>query len=141
MADITLTAANVVPANVNTSIARGTAGAAIAAGQPLWADPAASYALKPAQSTDQTQSGNIVGIALNTAATGQPVAYAYAGDLTVAPSLTVATVYVLGNGSGTISPSADLDASTNTRYGVVLGITTSATNLRLGILMSGVKNP
>ncbi len=141
MADISVTASSVVPADANTVIARGTAGATLTAGQAVWADPAASYQIKPAVSTDQTQSNNVVGIALNGASTGQPVAYATSGNVTFNAVLTAATVYVLGGGSGGISASADLDSSSNTRYGVVLGISTSTSNLRVGIIKSGVLNP
>jgi predicted transcriptional regulator len=140
MADISVTASSVVPANANTGIARGTAGATITAGQAIYLDPADGK-LKPALSSDQTQSGNVVGIALNGASSGQPVAYAFSGDVTFNAVLTAATVFVLGSAAGGISASADLDSSSNTRYGVVLGIATSTTNLRMGVIISGVKNP
>lgn len=144
MADITTVNAAGVKPTSNTVIVWGTAGATITAGQPVYADPADSYKLKPAASTNQTQAKNVVGIALNGASADQPVAYASSGDVTFAftsGSFTAATVYVLGNGTGLISPSADLDSSTNTRYGTVLGIAASTTNLRLGINISDVLNP
>jgi hypothetical protein len=141
MADLTITAGNVKATNANTSISRGIAGTAVNAGQVVYADPADSYKLKPALSSNQTQAQNVVGVALNTAAADQPLAYATAGDVTVGSVLTNATVYVLGSAAGALSPSADLDASTNARYGTVVGIATSATNLRVGIISSGVQNP
>lgn len=141
MADISVTASSVVPANANTGIARGTAGATITAGQAVYADPADSFKIKPALSSNLTQSTNVVGIALNGASAGQPVAYAFSGDVTFNAVLTAATVYVLGSAAGGISASADLDSSSNTRYGVVLGISTSTSNLRVGVIMSGVQNP
>ena len=142
MADINVSADEVVPANANTTIARGTAGDEITAGQAVCADPADNYRIKPAQATDEDQANNVVGIALNGAYSGQPIAYATSGDVTFNSAFTAASLYVLsGENAGGIAPSADLDDSTNDWYGVVLGITTSATNLRLGITKSGVKNP
>ena len=141
MADIGITASAVKPANANTVIGRGIAGGTINAGEAVFADPADGYKLKQALSSNQTQSNNVVGIALNSAWADQPLAYVISGDVTVNAVLTAATVYVLGSGAGRISASADLDASSGTRYGVVLGISTSTTNLRVGVIMSGALNP
>lgn len=142
MADLSVTATSVVATDTNTVIAHGTAGATITAGQVVWSDPSDSYKIKLAQATNQTQADNVVGIALNGAATGQPIAYATAGDVTFNSAFTAASLYVLsGVNAGGIAPSVDLDSSPNTWYGVLLGISTSATNLRLGIVKSGVKNP
>jgi hypothetical protein len=141
MADISVTASSVKPANANTGIGRGTAGATITAGQAVYADPADNFEIKPALSSNQTQANNVVGIALHGASDGQPIAYAYSGDVTFNAVLTAATTYVLGSAAGGISPSADLDSSSNTRYGVVLGMATSTTNLRMGLIASGVLNP
>lgn len=142
MANISVTAASVKPANENTVIGRGIAGASITAGQPVYADSGDSFKIKP---TAHTNAGTAaaVGIALNSASADQPVAYAVSGDVTFNAVLTAATVYVMGStvSAGTISPSADLDASSNTLFGTVLGIATSTTNLRVGINASGVKNP
>jgi hypothetical protein len=140
MADISVTASSVKP-TTNTVIGRGTAGATITAGQVVYADPADSFKIKPALSSNQTQSNNIVGIALHGASADQPIAYAIQGDVTFNAVLTAAGVFVAGSAAGGISPSADLDSSSNTRYGTVLGIGTSTTNLRVGIIMSGVLNP
>jgi len=140
MADLTVTATGVVPADANTVIARGTAGANITAGQPVYLD--ATNKIQPAANTSAVTAA-VVGIAVNAASNGQPIEYVVSGNLTlpVTGNLTLATVYVMGNLAGAISPSVDLDNSTNTRFGTVLGIATSATNLLVGILASGVKNP
>jgi len=140
MADISVTASSVKAANTNTVIARGTAGGTITAGQALYVDTVTGKLL-PAVSTNQTQANNVAGIALHGASLDQPIAYAVSGDVTFNAVLTAAGVFVLGGAAGGISPSADLDSSTNTRYGVVLGIATSTTNLRMGIIMSGALNP
>lgn len=143
MSDLSITAASVVPADTNTTIARGTAGASITAGQVVYADPADNYRIKPAQATDEDEANNVVGIALNGAYSGQPIAYATSGDVTFNSAFTAASLYVLsGVNAGGIAPSADLEnSSPNTWYGVVLGIATSGTNLRVSITKSGVKYP
>lgn len=139
MADISVTASAVVP-TTTTVIASGTAGATITAGQTLYADASASNQLKPAANTSATTAA-VVGIALNGASANQPVDYAVSGDVTFNAVLTAATCFVLGSAAGGISVSADLDASTNTRYGTVVGIASSTTNLKVGIVASGVLNP
>ncbi|MEP7286962.1 MAG: hypothetical protein ABI947_14490 [Chloroflexota bacterium] len=142
MADLTIsTPGAVVPANANTTIVRGTAGATITAGQTLYADSTSNYSLKPAANTNASTAA-VVGVALNAASTGQPVDYAAAGDVTFEASLfTTGTVYILGLAAGKISMAADIDITSNTRYATILGVSTSATNLRLGIVASGVLNP
>jgi hypothetical protein len=139
MADISVTASAVKPTSSATVIARGTAGGTITAGQALYLD-SADNKLKTAISTTQAQANAVVGIALHGASVDQPIAYATTGDVTFNAVLTAGTVYVLGGASGGISPSADLD-SNNNRYGVVLGISTSTTVLRMGVIISGAINP
>jgi hypothetical protein len=142
MSDLLVTSNSVVAANANTVIARGTAGAQVNAGQAVWADPSASYQLKPAQATNQTQAANIVGIALNTAGNGQPLAYATGGDITLPTSGGGTTMiqggaYVLSAAnSGGIAPVADL---TTGNWVTLLGVATSATNFRLGLIISGAQ--
>lgn len=139
MADYSVTASAVVP-TTTTVTASGTAGATITAGQPLYADASASNQLKPAANTSAATAA-VVGIALNGASANQPVDYAVSGDVTFNSIFTAATCQVLGSAAGGISNSADLDASVNTRYGTVLGISSSGTNLKVGIVASGVLNP
>lgn len=137
MADITVTASAVKPANARTRIEEGIAGDSISAGQAIYADPADSYKLKRALSTTQTQAQNVVGIALNTVAVDQPLDYVVQGDVSFNSVLTAGTIYVLGGTAGGISPSSDL---TGARYGTILGIADSATNLRVGVVSSGVNS-
>jgi hypothetical protein len=140
MSDITLTASSVAP-TTSTVIARGTAFEQINAGQPIYADPANGNKLRVAGNTSGTTAA-VVGIALNTSAPNQPLAYATGGDITTGAQLgTAATPFVLGSSAGNISAASDLETSSNTRYGTVLGISTSTTNLRLAIAVSGVINP
>ena len=141
MAEITLSAASVKPANPNTVIGRGTAGVAISAGQVVFLDTDNKLKLASANAVG---SAAAVGVALNSAAADQPLAYAISGDVTGTGSptaMTAATVYVLGSSAGTIMLMSDLDLTSGNRYGTIVGIATSATNLRVGINASGVPNP
>lgn len=139
MADISITSSAVVP-STTANIARGTAGATITAGQALYADASDSNKLKPAAHSSAA-SAAVVGVAVNSASAGQPVEYITSGDVTVNSALTAATVYVLGNSAGAISAADDLHSSSGSRYGTIVGISTSATVLRVGINASGVLNP
>lgn len=141
MADISITAANVQRVNSTdtTQIAQGVAGATITAGQVLYID-AATNTLKLAQAT-VLASSQVAGIALHGAASGQPVQYAYDGELVVGGTLALGTVYVLSANAGGIAPSADLDTSSGTNYGSLLGIAKSATTLILAIANSSALNP
>jgi len=141
MADLNVTASGVVPVTGSTSptvTARGIAGATITAGQVVYADPSANSQLKPAQATNQIHALNVVGVALDNAAANQPVSYAAAGDLTLpttgaGSTLTSGSVYILSqNTAGNILSTSDTFASGN--YVTVLGVASSATNLRLNII-------
>ena len=135
MADISVTASSVVP-SATATIARGTAGATITAGQPLYQD--ANNKLQPAAQTSST-TAHMVGIAVDNASSGQPVEYVSLGDVTFNAVLSPGKMYVLGANAGGISLSADLDAAgANTRYGNFVGVATSSTNLRVGIVNSDV---
>ena len=124
MANLSITAANVL-ASAAAQKERGTAGATITAGQPLYKDSSDSDKLKPAQATASKQG--FVGIALNGAASGQPVEYVTRDtELTIGATVAVGIVYVLSATAGAICPHADL---TTGDYGVVVGIGISTTKI------------
>lgn len=139
MADITVTPSLVLATNTNTTKNTGTAGAAINAGQVIYLD-SASNTLKLAQGTAQIQAQAVQGIALDSAAgSGEPLTYASAGDVTLGTSavLTTGLAYVLATDTaGAIAPSID-PPSAGTSFITTLGLATSPTNLRLGIIALG----
>jgi hypothetical protein len=141
MSDITINANTVVP-SATATIARGIAGAAISAGQTVYADATDSNKIKLAANTSAATAA-VVGVAVNSApVAGQPVEYVTAGDITLSGApLLAATVYVLGSGAGGISIADELHSSSGTRRGTVVGIGTSTTVLRVGLVASGVLNP
>lgn len=106
MVDVSQTAANVVL--VSGPVGRGTAGATITAGMPVYKDSTDSNSLKPADA-DAAASAAVVGVALNGAADGQPVEYARPGAvINWGATLAKNTYYVVSTTAGAVAPSADL---------------------------------
>jgi hypothetical protein len=133
MADLTITAANVV-AGDNASIVRGTAGAALTAGQVVYQD-AADGRFKLADNNSATAAVRSPdGIALHAAASGQPVAVIKGGDLTIGATLTAGVAYYLSDTPGGICPVADLASG---EYSSIIGIAESASVMSVKIHESG----
>lgn len=140
MADLNIMAGSVLAVNASTVKAYGTSGAAITAGQVVYADPSSSPAglIKPAQA-NSTTAANVVGVALDsTAGSLQPVSYATSGDIVLPTSgagsvtLTQGSVYVLSaNSAGGIASANDPAAGTT--FITPIGLAVSPTVLRLGI--------
>lgn len=137
MADITITAANVV-AGSNAVIGYGTAGATITAGQTLYADSSDSDSLKLADADDTAAKATVVGIALHGASDGQPLQYIKTGTITIGGTVAVGTVYVQSGTAGGIAPVADLASGD---YTTTLGIGKTASTIDVRIHNSGVQVP
>lgn len=131
MADLSITAANVIAAS-NARRQNGTAGATITAGQVVYLDPADNR-FKLAAATNATITA--VSIALNGAATGQPLQVALLGDVTFNAALTAGTDYYLSTNAGGICPRADV---TTADAVILLGIARSTTVLKFKPILSGV---
>lgn len=105
MADLSITAANVVASTTN--IKKGTAGEAITRGQPVYKTSGGSLML--ADNDDTAAKSVAVGIALNDAASGQPCNYVGEDDtFTPGATLTIGEVYVVSATAGGIAPIGDL---------------------------------
>jgi hypothetical protein len=136
MADISITAANVI-AGSNASTASGTAGVAITAGQVVALDNSttpATVKLADVNSASAWQR-TPVGIALNGAAAGQPVVYQTGGDITIGGTLVAGAAYFASGTAGGVRPQAD---NTTGDYPALLGLATSTSVLRIGLLAPGV---
>ena len=133
MADISVTAAS-IQKTTSTLWALGIAGATVTAGQPVYADATDSGKLKLADA-DVLATSKAVGIALHGAASGQPLQYATGGTLTFNAALTAGEVYVVSTTAGGIAPAADMGSGD---FVTVLGIGTSTTVLKIGIIQSAV---
>lgn len=128
MSAISITAANVAVVS-GATITRGTAGATFTAGQTAYLD-SATNTFKLCDADASSAAATCVGIALNGASSGQPLALCTAGDLTIGGSaLTIGIVYGTGSTAGAINPASD---QTTNWYPCVLGIAKTANILSMG---------
>lgn len=135
MADLTVTAASVLAAE-GATILSGTAGATITAGQVIYKDTSDSNKMKLCDSDGGTAIIRTpAGIALHGADSGQPIDYCTEGDINVGATLAVGRIYVASDTAGGIMPSADLEAGD---YTSVLGVATTASNLKMKLIIGGV---
>lgn len=133
MADLSVTASAVL-ASGNHSVDRsGNAGAAIAAGQVVYKDANGAWQLSDANGT--TAQKAVGGIALNGAASGQPLAVLQWGDLTMNAVLTAGSRYYLSATAGAICPEADLATGMAV---ILLGLAKSTTVLAVHPQAPGV---
>jgi len=133
MADLTITETNVSSSAVTES---GTAGEQITAGDAVYLD-ATTGEIKAALNDSAAHSA-VKGIAINRAEDGQPVSWVPAGNVSFGAILTVGEIYVLSANAGKIAPEADNGSG---EYVTVLGVATSTSVLKLGIINSGVAVP
>ena len=135
MVDLTVTATSVAPGG-NSTVVNGTAGATITAGQVLYLD-SSDGRLKLADANSATAAiRSPYGVALNGAASGQPVAVLTKGLVTIGATMTAGVAYYLSNTAGGICPVADV-TGTGT-YPTIIGIATSTTVLDVRLHESGV---
>lgn len=137
MADITITAANVVPYS-NAVKKQVTAGATITAGMPVYKDTSTGKYVAADADSATALARSPVGIALHAASDGQPLTIQTGGDINMGATLTVGTIYCLSDVAGAVRPSAD---NSTGDYVTILGVAIAANKLRLGILASGVAIP
>lgn len=134
MADISITAANVLP-GADARIEHGTFGATITQGQVVYRDPADGE-YKLADTDSATAAVKVPrGIALNAGSDGQPATIQLSGDITIGATLTAGAAYYLSpvpGGIGLIAEVAIGDDYT------LLGLAKSTTVLDLDIQVSGV---
>jgi len=129
MADLTITAANVV-AGANSVAKTGTAGETIAAGQPVYQSSTTKKWMRADSNSGTAEARRAMGIALNGAALNQPLAIHTSGDLTIGATLTAGTAYYLSDTAGGICPLADVGSGEAV---CMLGIAKSAAVLAVGI--------
>lgn len=133
-ADLSITAANVV-AGSGSQVVQGTAGATVTAGQAVYLDTSAGMWKLADDNSGTAAARSPGGIALNGAATGQPLSVLKSGHVTIGATLTAGVAYYLSDTPGGICPVADLAAG---EYPTILGIATSTTVLDVKIHESGV---
>lgn len=106
MANISVTAANVIDQAGATILNGYRAGATITAGQPVYLD-SATLTWKLGQATSQTLA-LIKGIALGGASSGQWLAVQTDGDINLGATLVATTSYVVSATAGAIAPQVDI---------------------------------
>lgn len=136
MADITVTAASVVPV-AGFGFLDLTAGASITAGQTVYLDTANSNVAKLADADASALTATVAGIALHSASSGQPLKVITSGDLNPGATLTAGKIYVQSATAGGIAPAADLTTGWRTS---IVGVATTTSNLSLAIKNTGVTN-
>lgn len=135
MADLTITAANVLAAAGAEIDRTKVYGEAAAAGELVYLKASDSkYWLADCLAADTDE---VAGIALSSGAAGQPAAVARSGSVAMGSVFTVGTIYVLSEG-GAMAPAADLLSDD---FVSVVGVGTSATTIGLKINNSGVQVP
>jgi hypothetical protein len=134
MADLSITAANVQQAS-GADLVQGIAGEAITAGQSVYLN--SSSKLMRAQHDGTAAEAAAKGIAVTSApGADQPLVYQRAGNIDLGATLVVGESYAVGAGLGGIAPVSDLATAD---YVTHLGIATSASNLKMGINVSGTQ--
>lgn len=134
MADLSITAANVVAANT-AARQSGMAGETITAGQAVYLDPTVKKWLKADSNSATAAAKTAGGIALNAAALNQPLAVATSGDVTIGAALTAGSAYYLSETPGGLQPAADLASGENV---CLIGLANSASVLNIAIQAPGV---
>lgn len=117
MADLSITAANVVKGTGAVPDASKVAGETVTAGQTVYLKASDNRWWKSQADATSTEAA-ASGIALNGASAGQPLVVQTAGEITIGATVAVGGVYVVSATAGGIAPVADL-ASTN--YLTVIG--------------------
>ena len=138
MADLSITAANVTAADGAVVKYIGVAGATITAGQACYIDTANSNVIKLAQSDGTVLESTIKGVALHGASATQPITLASSGNMNLGATLVVGETYVLSQAAGGIAPVGDLVTGDMVSH---LGIATTASNLKMSIVNSGIEVP
>jgi len=135
MVDITITAASVIAGGSARVATGGKAGATITAGQVVYKE-AATGKYKLADADHATaEVRQPVGIALNGASDGQPLAVLEKGPITIGAAVTAGTAYYLSATAGGIAPLADIAVGDDV---VLLGLATTAAIIEVDIQVSGV---
>jgi hypothetical protein len=134
MADLTITAANVVKGTGSTTETL-ISGATITAGQTIYKDASDSNKAKLYDADGAAALRSFYGIALNGASSGQPVTVLTGGPITIGATVAVGVAYYGSDTPGGICPFADLEAGD---YPTIIGIGISTTQIKVQPIAAGV---
>lgn len=133
MADLTITAASVAKGTNASVVSSYLAGASITAGQSVYLD-SVTNTIKLADA-DALASSAAVGVALNNAASGQPIVYQRSGNITIGSTVAVGVAYYVSTTAGGICLESDLSTGDFPHF---LGFATSTTVIALDPKACGV---
>ncbi|MBT8198949.1 MAG: hypothetical protein KJO36_00395 [Acidimicrobiia bacterium] len=128
MADLTITAANVIAASGATT-KLVTAGATITAGDAVYEDTSDSNEYKLCDA-DVAGTADCDGIALTGSSDGQPLVIITKGDLNPGATATLGETYVVSTTAGGIAPISDLGSGD---FVTILGVATTTSNIAIDI--------
>lgn len=137
MADLTITAASVVPDD-GFSYVDGVFGETVTAGQPVYKKASDGLYYKADANGAGTEIWVVAGIALNGGAVNQPGRIMTGGTLTIGATVAIGTIYVLSATAGGIAPSTDLASGWKTS---ILGVASTVAKLAVKIINSGSAVP
>ena len=132
MADLSITAANVLPSD-QASISEGICGETITAGQAVYIDTANNNVLKLAYNAGTLLQGTVAGIALNGGAAGQVIRYVYQDPaLVLGCTMTVGdAIYLGGVAGGLTKTTTDLDTGEFCSIVGICSVLNSAINMKI----------
>lgn len=135
MADLTITAANVVR-GTGAVIETGVAGASALAGKTVYKDTTDGDKFKLCDADGATALiRTTYGIALHAAEPNQPLTVLKDGPITIGATVAVGTIYCQSNTPGGIMPAADLSTG---EFTTIIGIATSASVINVKLNSGGV---
>lgn len=137
MADLSFTAANLIPAS-GYGFVDGIAGATFAAGDVGYTSAVNGQFLL-ADNNDTAVKAAATGIALTAAVSGQPLRLMTSGTLACGAVLTINdAAYCVSSNAGKVCPYSDLDTGD---YVTIVGVPLSTSSLRVAIRASGIQKP
>lgn len=134
MADITVTAANVV-AGSNAVKESALAGETVAAGKALYISSTTKKFMLADSNSATAEARKATHIALNSASLNQPLVGLRGGDVTIGATLVAGSAYYLSDTPGGICPVADVGAG---EYVCMLGLAKSTSVLSVDIQFPNV---
>lgn len=141
MANLTITAANMIPVAGFGYEGTYLAGATVTRGAAIYLDTGAtppSWKLADANGTALLAGSGGVAISLSDSVSGQPVVAMTSGDLGFGAILTKGEVYIVSATAGSICLHSD--AATND-YITILGVASSTSNLKVRPWATGIQEP
>jgi len=135
MADLSITAADVVPGTSAVIDKAYVYGETVTAGMPVYLSGTGSTAKWMMALNDSVAHCAARGVAINSGSLNQPAAVQTSGYLTINSAATAGASYWVSNTAGKLAPETDIS---NAEYSTLVAIGVSATSMLLAIHPTGV---